>query len=304
MSLKYILASEDVMLLYPDYQKPFDCLIFGLGAVLSHPWKPINMIFRTLVNNEQNSQQTNASYAQIHYKPGKKNFVTDALSMQNLHALDDSPSDLATVWTIIMSGHKTRYTGCLWSVCSHQEIVLLAPNFFSQVGTKLQVILSINFLFTSHLKLTCQRIFWYGKKLISRSDYILCLKRTVEFWAGEFKRGPTRPDDDPRKGRPKTETTTEIIEQVHNIVSEDPSLATSISEERVLHILYGELHMEKLFGMLVSHTLTIQQKLDRKQISPRNLERFKQNKIDFLRRFITMDETWIYHHYPKYFNQQ
>ena len=56
--------------------------------------------------------------------------------------------------------------------------------------------------------------------------------------------------------------------------------------------------MKKLFGKLVPHTLTIQvqQKLDRKQISQHNLKCFKQNKTVYLRRFITMDEPWIYHH--------
>ena len=57
--------------------------------------------------------------------------------------------------------------------------------------------------------------------------------------------------------------------------------------------------MKRLFEKLVPRALTIQQKLDRKQISQRNLEHFKQNKFDFLRRFITMDETWICHHDPK-----
>ena len=49
-------------------------------------------------------------------------------------------------------------------------------------------------------------------------------KRTVEFWAGELTRGRTRLEDVPREGRPKPATTAEIIEQVHNIVSEDPIL--------------------------------------------------------------------------------
>ena len=39
-----------------------------------------------------------------------------------------------------------------------------------------------------------------------------------------------------------------------------------ISDERVLYILHGELHMKNLFGKLVPHTLTIQQKLDAKGI--------------------------------------
>ena len=97
-------------------------------------------------------------------------------------------------------------------------------------------------------------------------------KRTVEFWAGEFKRGRTSLEDDPRKGRPKTATTAEIIEQVHNMVSDiqvwlSVKLLMPYSDERVLHILHKELRMKKLFGKLVPHTLTIQQKLDRKQIS-------------------------------------
>ena len=47
------------------------------------------------------------------------------------------------------------------------------------------------------------------------------------------------------------------------------------------------------------HTLTIRQKLDRKQISQHNLERFKQNKPISCGVFITMNETWIYHNDPK-----
>ena len=114
-------------------------------------------------------------------------------------------------------------------------------------------------------------IFLYGKNLnraVIRFFVLKCLKakeiyeqllevykesspfkRTVEFWAGEFKRGRTRLEDDPREARPET------IDQVHNIVSEEPSLtkreianAIGISDERWLHILLGELHMKKLFG--------------------------------------------------------
>ena len=65
---------------------------------------------------------------------------------------------------------------------------------------------------------------------------------SVQYWAGEFKRGRTGLEGDPRVERPKIPTTTEIIEQVLNIVSEVPSLtkreianALFNSDKRVLY---------------------------------------------------------------------
>lgn len=56
LKLRQILSSEDVVLLYPDYAKPFelttDASSFGLGAVLSQNGKPITMISRTLEDGE------------------------------------------------------------------------------------------------------------------------------------------------------------------------------------------------------------------------------------------------------------
>ena len=37
----------------------------------------------------------------------------------------------------------------------------------------------------------------------------------------------------------------------------------------------------------------------RMRLSQQHLERFKKDKKDFVRRFITMDETWVYHHDPE-----
>lgn len=68
--------------------------------------------------------------------------------------------------------------------------------------------------------------------------------------------------DEPRSGRPKIVTIPEIIVLVQNIVNEDPNLTKveQCSDERVLHILFEEIPMKELFGKLVSHSLTIQQK--------------------------------------------
>jgi transposase len=41
---------------------------------------------------------------------------------------------------------------------------------------------------------------------------------TIKKWAAEFKRDRTSLEDDPCKGRPKSATTPEIIEQVHDMI--------------------------------------------------------------------------------------
>jgi len=56
--LRDILSSENVMLRYPDFKKPFDLTTdasaYGIGAVLSQEGRPITMISRTLKNSEVN----------------------------------------------------------------------------------------------------------------------------------------------------------------------------------------------------------------------------------------------------------
>jgi len=44
---------------------------------------------------------------------------------------------------------------------------------------------------------------------------------TIKELAAEFKRGRASLEDDPRGGRPKSATTPEIIEQVHDMVLDD-----------------------------------------------------------------------------------
>lgn len=56
IELRNILASDSVMLLYPDFNQPFDLTTgassCGLGAVLSQNGRPITMISRTLRGGE------------------------------------------------------------------------------------------------------------------------------------------------------------------------------------------------------------------------------------------------------------
>ncbi|KAH0816471.1 hypothetical protein GEV33_006320 [Tenebrio molitor] len=99
---------------------------------------------------------------------------------------------------------------------------------------------------------------------------------TVKKWAAEFKRGRTSIEDDERTGRPKTATTDEIVAKINNAVLNDRRLkvreiaeAVKISIDRVHHILHEILDL------------------------------FKRNPAEFLRRFITVDETWIHHYTPE-----
>jgi hypothetical protein len=64
-----------------------------------------------------------------------------------------------------------------------------------------------------------------------------------------------------------------------------------ILKERVGYILYEELDMKKFCARWVLRLLTADQKHTRMKISEQCLECFNKNKTDFVRRFITMDDT-------------
>jgi hypothetical protein len=68
--------------------------------------------------------------------------------------------------------------------------------------------------------------------------------------------------------------------------------------EIVETICISELDMKKLCTRWVPHLLTADQKRTCMEISEQCLEHFNKNKTDFVRRFITMDETWIHHYTP------
>ena len=96
---------------------------------------------------------------------------------------------------------------------------------------------------------------------------------TVKKWVAQFK-----PDfstsDVPRPGRPKTVTTTEIIDQIHKLILEDRQiLAKSIAEElgishgRVRSITHEDLYMCKLSTKWVLKCLNTDEKYQRCQLS-------------------------------------
>ena len=93
--------------------------------------------------------------------------------------------------------------------------------------------------------------------------------------------------------------------KIHDIVLDDPKVKVreiakivSISTECVVNILHTHLCMRKLYERWVPRLLTIDQKRIHMTISARNLAYFNRNPKEFLRRFVTMDETWIHHCTP------
>jgi hypothetical protein len=90
---------------------------------------------------------------------------------------------------------------------------------------------------------------------------------TIEKWAAEFKRGCNNLEGDPRKGRSKSATTPEIIEQVHDMLLDDWRMKVceiaeiiGISKECVGYILHEELDMRKLCARCLPRLLTADQK--------------------------------------------
>ena len=60
-------------------------------------------------------------------------------------------------------------------------------------------------------------------------------------------------------------------------------------------ILSENLDMKKLCIRWVPRLLTLKQKHNRMENSIENLEYFKRNSKEFMRRFLTMNETWKIH---------
>ena len=72
-----------------------------------------------------------------------------------------------------------------------------------------------------------------------------------------------------------------------------------ISQERVHSILTEDLEMRKLSARWVPRLLTVDQKHTRRALSRTNLNLFEEDSANFLKRFVTMDETWVHHLTPE-----
>ena len=128
-------------------------------------------------------------------------------------------------------------------------------------------------------------------------------KTTICRWYAEFKRGRTDTEDAERSGRPNEVVTPETIKKVRQIVFENHKLklrdiadTLKMSYGSVYAILHVHLSMRKLLSKWVPRLFTVDQKQQRVVDSERCFELFRRNKPNFLRRYVTMDETWIHHY--------
>jgi len=100
---------------------------------------------------------------------------------------------------------------------------------------------------------------------------IVCLRQKLE---AQFKRGDFSTCDAPRPARPKTVTTPETVDQIHELILEDRRISAKsiadqlgISRERVGCIIHEDFDMRKLSANWVPKCLNADQKLQRCQSS-------------------------------------
>ncbi|XP_067131309.1 histone-lysine N-methyltransferase SETMAR-like [Centruroides vittatus] len=129
---------------------------------------------------------------------------------------------------------------------------------------------------------------------------------TVYNWVNEFKRGRTSTKDEHRSGRPVEVTTSEMIDKIHHMILSDQRIkvheiveATGISQGTVFSILHKKLGVKKISARWVPRLLSVENKRNRVVDSEAVLALFRRNPDEFLRRYITVDETWIHYYTPE-----
>ena len=75
--------------------------------------------------------------------------------------------------------------------------------------------------------------------------------------------------------------------------------STGLSTSTVKRIINNDLGLNKVSARWVPKMLSEEQKLRRVQISKRLLDMYFEDEENFISRFVTMDETWVFHYDPE-----
>jgi len=111
----------------------------------------------------------------------------------------------------------------------------------------------------------------------------------VRNWVAQFKHGDFSISVAPRPGRPKTVTTPEIIDLIHELILVDRRISAisiaeqlGISRERVGSIIHEDLDMRKLSAKWAPKCLNADQKRQRCLSSEEHMEFYRRDPDDFL----------------------
>lgn len=129
---------------------------------------------------------------------------------------------------------------------------------------------------------------------------------TIYRWVAEFRRGRQSTEDEHRPGRPVETCTEENIQSVQDLIKTDRRLSIryvadclKLSCGTTHHIITDVLGYSKVCARWVPRMLTPENKRLRLTTSRDNLDLYKADQEKFLRRYVTMDETWAHHFDPE-----
>ena len=124
---------------------------------------------------------------------------------------------------------------------------------------------------------------------------------TIKNWVAQFKHGDFSTCGASHPGLPKTVTTPEIIDQIHELILEDRRiLAISVLSNWASYVSGLGPSFMKIWTcgsspQRIPKCLNADQKCQRRQSSEQLLEFFRRDPNDFLSRLVATDETWLYH---------
>lgn len=129
---------------------------------------------------------------------------------------------------------------------------------------------------------------------------------TIYRWTAQFERGRQSTEDEHRSGRPVEACTEESVQLVQDMIMTDRRLTVKrvaeslkMSTGTVHHIISDVLGYNKVCARLVPRMLSSENKRARVQTSRDNLDLFRADSAEFLRRYVTVDETWAHHFDPE-----
>lgn len=129
---------------------------------------------------------------------------------------------------------------------------------------------------------------------------------TIYRWVAEFQRGRQSTEDEYRSGRPVDTCTEENIQRVQDMIQRDRRVniryvgdCLKLSYGTTHHVITDVLGYNKVCARWVPRMLTPEIKQVRLTTSRDNLDLYRADQAKFLRRYVTMDETWAHHFDPK-----